>query len=392
MCDRIMQEIDKGNFTIGIFLDLSKAFDTVDHDILLKKMKHYGIRGLALDWFDNYLSNRMQYVMVDGVKSHFSHVSYGVPQGSVLGPLLFLLYINDLVNCSSILNFILFADDTSITLSHQNITSLIDTMNKELHNVVIWLQCNKLSLNLEKTKCVLFKTHAKKIGIDIPPIIMDGRIISQVSNINFLGIKINESLSWKPHIDDLCTRLSRTTGVLRRLNFILPRHVLISLYNTLVLPHLTYCCMLWGNGFKTHLHKLFLTQKRAIRSVCNAHFNSHTNRLFLDCKILKICDLVLLYTYIFMYNYHSNSLPNIFNNLFSTNASYHSYFTRHSADLHHYFPKTKITQNSLRCRGIKLWNELNNDIKQSKSVNRFKKLLKSEMFCQYENLAKLTNE
>ena len=138
----------------------------------------------------------------------------------------------------------------SITLSNSKISTLIHLLNKELHNVVTWLQCNKLSLNFEETKYVLFKTKNKKASNDIPQVTMDGKIITQVSNNTFLGIKINEFLSWKPHIDDLCTRLCRTTGVLRRIKFTLPRHIMISLYNTLILPHLTYCCMIWGNTFK----------------------------------------------------------------------------------------------------------------------------------------------
>ena len=165
----------------------------------------------------------------------------------------------------------------------------------------------------------------------------------------------------------------------------LPTHVMTTLYNTLILTHLSYCCMVWGNTFKTHLHRLFITQKKALRTVCNAPFNCHTNHLFSECKILTISDLVLMYTYSFMYQYNSNTLPDIFNGFFHTNAYYHSHFTRQYADLHQFLPKTTISQNSLRCNRIKLWNNLDSDIKLSKTVNKFKKLLKNDMLVQYKS-------
>ena len=165
MCfsDYILQEIDKGNFCCGVFMDLSKAFDTIDHHILLQKLYLYGIRGLPLQWFHSYLSNRKQYVVVDGVESTQLDVNLGVPQGSVLGPLLFLIYVNDIVNSSNLLKFSLFADDTVVLYSHKNVTTLVSTINQELQILNDWFKCNKLFLNFMKTKYVLFHSKKKRI-------------------------------------------------------------------------------------------------------------------------------------------------------------------------------------------------------------------------------------
>ena len=160
--DYILQEIDKGNFCCGFFMDLSKAFDTIDHHILLQKLYLYGIRGLPLQWFHSYLSNRKQYVVVDGVESTQLDVNLGVPQGSVLGPLLFLIYVNDIVNSSNLLKFSLFADDTVVLYSHKNVTTLVSTINQELQMLNDWFKCNKLFWILRKHSMYYFIQKEKE--------------------------------------------------------------------------------------------------------------------------------------------------------------------------------------------------------------------------------------
>ena len=160
--DMIQQAIDKGKVSCGLFLDLSKAFDTVNHTILLKKLEHYGIRGIALEWFKSYLCNRKQFTVIGGTSSSVNCITCGVPQGSVLGPILFLLYINDFNNCSSILKFNIFADDSNLFHTDDNLLKLETTINNELKYVFDWLCANKLSLSIEKTNFVLFHPHQKK--------------------------------------------------------------------------------------------------------------------------------------------------------------------------------------------------------------------------------------
>ena len=144
---------------IGIFLDFSKAFDTINHEILLCKLSHYGIRGKALEWFRNYLNNRKQYVSLNQQNSSLKEIEYGVPQGSLLGPLLFIVYINDFSRSSDVLSFILFADDSNVLFSHNNPNTLVHTVNSELRKVTQWIRANKLSLNLQKTKYMLFSKN-----------------------------------------------------------------------------------------------------------------------------------------------------------------------------------------------------------------------------------------
>ena len=150
LVDSISKSLDNGEFTLGVFLDFSKAFDCLDHKILFDKLEHYGVRNEALMWFKSYFTDRNQYVVYEGVESDKMSITCGVPQGSILGPLLFLLYVNDVVNVSDVLLLILYADDTNAFLSGNDIDALIDTMNEELKKLVVWLQVNKLKLNVKK--------------------------------------------------------------------------------------------------------------------------------------------------------------------------------------------------------------------------------------------------
>ena len=167
LIDSIENAFDQNKFACGVFIDLKKAFDTVDHEILLKKLWHYGIRGIANDWFKSYLTNRMQYVSINNIPSDLLKVNFGVPQGSVLGPLLFLVYINDLHNSIRFSSPFHFADDTGLLNIQDSMHAINRTLNKDLRELSFWLNANKIALNVAKTEIILFKASKKNYGADL---------------------------------------------------------------------------------------------------------------------------------------------------------------------------------------------------------------------------------
>ena len=270
LVDKIANAVERNETTVGIFLDLSKAFDTINHDILLYKLEHYGFRGVALDWLKSYLSNRKQFVRYQMQDSNHKIINCGVPQGSILGPLLFILYINDIVNTTSLLELILFADDTTLLFSHQDIASQNDIINNELQEICNWFQANKLSVNASKTNYMVLGTHhstrkfidinqdidiltdsessgsrdVEKVKLNVK---LDGVSLNRVSSTKFLGVIIDENLTWKNHIDAISKTISRNIGMLTKLKHFVPENILYSLYCTLILPYINYGVLIWGN-------------------------------------------------------------------------------------------------------------------------------------------------
>ena len=205
-----------GKFGCGIFVDLRKAFDTVNHKILLTKLNHYGIRNSMLKWFHSYLTDRKQFVSFNGKSSELLKNNCGVPQGSVLGPLLFLLYINDLPNISKILNFYLFADDTNIYYESNSLIELERTVNKELRKLYLWLNVNQLSLNIDKTNFIIFHPFNKPSKHNVA-IKINKKAINEKESIKYLGVIIDSSLCWKHHIINLTNKISRAIGIMYKL-------------------------------------------------------------------------------------------------------------------------------------------------------------------------------
>ena len=231
LSDRVIQYLDKGETPISIFLDLSKAFDTLDHSILLTKLAYYGIRNSALDLLESYLSDRKQYVLLDSTQSADVNILTGVPQGSILGPLLFTIYINDIIHCSSQFKFIMYADDTTLLTTAQSFdkkTDLGRSINAELTKVSDWLNVNKLSLNVNKTKAMAF--HMPQKILQLPQISIAQTDIEFVDNFNFLGITFDSHLNWAAHINLIASKILKTTAVLNKLKYILPQSVLITIY------------------------------------------------------------------------------------------------------------------------------------------------------------------
>ena len=365
LVNQISTTIDNKEFSVGIFLDLSKAFDTVNHKILLDKLEHYGIRGIALNWIASYLNNRKQYVDLNNVASSHKTIKCGIPQGSILGPLLFILYINDISNSSNLLKFILFADDTNVFYSGKDIDVAKNILHLEMEKVTDWLISNKLSINLKKTNYIIFKPRQKKNNYDQFSLYIRNTLIERKSSTKFLGVIIDENLNWKEHIHAVASKISKSIGVISKSRFYVTEKTLFMLYYALVYPYLYYGNIIWGSTYQTNLYRLKILQKRIIRIITNSRYDAHTSRLFSQYKLLRIDDIHALQLGMFMHSVENKTLPKTLLNIFSKNFQFHSYPTRLRNNFRPEFCRTNIKKFTVVSLGPKLWNSLPPSIKNN---------------------------
>jgi Reverse transcriptase (RNA-dependent DNA polymerase)/Endonuclease-reverse transcriptase len=385
--DKVSNSIENKCYTVGIFIDLKKAFDTIDHHILLKKLFHYGIRGVALDWFESYLSSRQQYVSIGNIASTLRPNNCGVPQGSILGPLLFILYINDIVNCSQLLYFTLFADDTNLLFSNKDFDCLIRILNVELEKLSNWFKANKLSLNAKKTNFMIFghKIPSDQLNINI---VLDGIRLGQVCATKFLGVHIDQKLNWNLHVSHLSKKISKNLGIMWKVSYKLNSDTLKMLYHALILPHLNYCLIVWGGTSKKNLDILLKLQKKAVRIITKSRYRDHSEPLFHKLKLLRISDLYKLQIANFVFKKQTKSMEN---NIIKTLQfefefkivvrSRESRNTLHRLITPAY--RTETRRKSIACTGPRVWNSLPIDITGSVFVSEFKRRLHSYFIDQY---------
>lgn len=371
LIEYIYNSLDEKKLILNIQIDLRKAFDTVNHEILLTKLFSYGFRGFAHEWLRSYLSDRKQFVRMKECSSSINTINIGVPQGSILGPILFLFYINDITKCSNILKTTLFADDTTLSMSHSKLENAIPVVNNELEAIYKWTINNRLSVNLEKTETMLIsnlpnnETNSR--------IVFGGQDLLLTDCSTFLGVRLDNKLKFDNHISHVVGKLSKNIGIFSRIRHNMTQKARHSYYYSFIFPYLSYNVIFWGKTHDCYLEPIVLLQKRMIRLMKNADYLAHTDPLFSELKILKFSEI---YTY-FMSIYMFKSLEN--GNFQSSN--------RRSSRFHNYaetsFHRLTSTQRSVSFMGPRTWNSLPSNLRNMNKIGHFKRNLKEYLLSHY---------
>ena len=390
----VVESLRTNKWCIGVFLDLSKAFDTLDHKILLQKLFRYGIRGVSLDWFRSYLTDRLQYTEFRSESSQQQLLTCGVPQGSILGPLLFLLYINDIVHLCNSCKPILFADDTNLIFNHTDLNELVNNVNRELQTLSSWFKVNKLSLNSDKTKVILFQSQSRALPDNTSQsIYLEGQKIEQVSVQKFLGVYIDQLLNWRHHISLKNNIISRNVGILSRLKNTVPPNILKTLYHSIILPHLSYGVVAWGGTCKKELNRMSVLQRKAIRLIHLSKYNAHTGPLFRKLNALMVHDIYKLQCCKLVLKKQQNQLhPNI-SRLFSPSCNLHSHNTRQASNIRPPRKNKTLCKQLLSSKIANNWNNLPNTIKSNTnlSLSTFSTRTKTYFISKYPASCSLIN-
>ena len=338
---------------------------------------------MALEWFRNYLVNRKQYVSYCDTNSECLDVSCGVPQGSVLGPLLFIIYSNDLPNVISNSQCILFADDTTIYSSSENINDLQYSVKNDMNALLDWFCANKLSLNVAKTNFIIFNAKRTTACNYINKLDLGNEAIHLVTCTKFLGIYIDEDLEWSAHIDHVAKKISSGCYAIRSAKHLLSAENLRALYFSLVHSHLSYGNMVWGSAYQFKLKRLVQLQNKCVRHICKLSYNESTSSSIKKLGIVKISHIFKIQLGKLMYSFSNGQLPKSLLCLFTQNVDVHQHNTRHHKDPHVVSRKSSVVSKSFIHAAPKIWFELPANIKACKTTKSFKYKLKSYFVDQY---------
>ena len=398
LLDTVGDAMNKNEYSLAIFCDLSRAFDMVPIDLLLKKLESNGIRGLGLKWFESYLRDRVQFVKIGNSNSSYQNVSSGVPQGSVLGPILFLIFINDLPS-STLLKVLLFADDTTLIATGKKLAQLANFVNDELKKISTWFRANQMVLHPNKTKFTIFHAKPNTIPWDDIHIFIDEnepdslnqdpsfkKSLSYINHksdvpaIKFLGVYFDPALNFKYHISQIHNKLSKGLFILRRAKNVLTPKALKALYYSTFDCHLTYGNQIYSCADPCSLKRLKVIQKKAVRCISHSNYNAHTVPLFKKLNIMPIETLVKYNKLQIMFDFINEKLPKSFDNKWTTVQQRTNRITRSSSEFHIPNFRTKLVSSFPKWSIPEIWNSFEAvDIKAETSRSLFNKKLKKHL-------------
>ena len=348
----VVETLERNEIGVCIFLDFAKAFDTVNHEILIDKLEYYGIRGVALNWLKSYLTNRMQCTEIGDTQSELELIKCGVPQGSVLGPLLFLIYINDIVNSSKLFKFTLFADDTSLYYSCKNTNNLELTINTELSRISDWLSANKLSLNVGKSKLLYYTNKNRNCLKDIV-VKINNEILKEVDSAKYLGVLMDNKLNWNMHVNNIKLRISKGISILSLIRHYVPQTILRSLYFTFINSHIDYNLLNWGTAPAATLETISSKTRKAIRIISFKNIEEPSMPLFKKHSILPLEQNLELKQANFMWKLDNNMIPPSLANNFRQN--------RNQINIAH--NRLQASNSHITYAGPRLWQNIPDNIK-----------------------------
>lgn len=376
---------DNNEVTVAVFIDLMRAFETIDRSLLLDKLFNLGIRGNVLKWLKNYFQNRSHFVQIKAdsliINSENIESNYGVQQGSILGPLLFILFINDIDSTLEYCNIHLFADDMLIFLSLGNVVDLFSKVNKDVESLVKYLQNNKLKPNVNKTKyMILGKERDRNAIAELQLVIkMQDSKLEEVITFKYLGVIIDNELSFKMHYDYIHKKLNKKVGYFYRIGRNLNYKSRLLVYNAVILPHLQYCCSILALFNKTQINKLQILQNRCLRRILNAPFHTHINDMLIKLNFLNVKDIISYNVLIFIHRLTLGLLPSYLTNDLLANKEIHNYDTRTKNNYYIKSVKHKKSSNSLFYKGLSMYNKLPDSLKSIVRIKIYKKELKTYM-------------
>ena len=388
LIDDWFESFNEGEYVLACFFDVMKCFDSINHDILLQKLSLYGFKDMPLQWFTNYLQRRQQFVTSNGKKPSLQYLSTGVPQGSALGPLLFIIFINDFPqNIKQSLSN-MFADDCCIYNSGKNLNETKHIFQDSVNEANGWYTNNNLPINIPKSMCMLSAPAHVLNRLDDEEkslnILLNNETLSQVTHTPYLGITVDSALNWNSHVMKLCKKVSSKLALLNRLRKFIDKHTLLSIYNSIIQPNIDYAISVWGYSSKSNKELITRLQHRAARIICGNmdYINVTGGDLVKQLGLQSIDNHRNYFTAILMYKVANEVAPHRLNDSFVNTKDTHDIETRSSATNNFQVPEPNFEfyRNCPKYQSTLLWNSLTPQLKVAPSIDTFKRLHKKMYF------------